>query len=96
MDICDLTVKIGDFGSSRLMKSLGADECQALQMTLTGTWDYMPPEIRRAILDKRAVTSYNKTADIYSAAQCILTLYIGHMPGRAKYLFEIACYIHYI
>ncbi len=75
VEIKHLTVKLGDFGSSRFL-TLKTGQENVRTLTMIGTLAYMAPEVNKAFTQNRSRVPYNHTADIYSAGKCILALFI--------------------
>ncbi len=88
VDIKELTVKIGDFGSSRRLSEEGAEE-SAAKLSIKGTTGYMAPEMRKALESNRLYARYNFKADVYSAALTALSLFTKDLEGKPEILSNI-------
>ncbi len=71
------TLKLGDFGSSRMFKS----ELPGKTMSRKGTLNFMAPEVKNTIMISKVKARYSSKADVYSAALTMLVLFTKQLHG---------------
>ncbi len=77
IDIKDLTIKLADFGCSRIYEELTKRHLNT--MTLRGTSAFMAPEVKGPLESDKRMAPYNHTVDIYSSALCSIVLFVKRL-----------------
>ncbi len=69
----DMTIVVGDFGSSRYFEDL--DTWRTKTMSVQGTPCYMAPELREAVDKGFREIPFKDVVDVYSGTLCVLKLF---------------------
>jgi serine/threonine protein kinase len=80
IDVRDLTLKVTDFGLSRIM-----EQSNSTTMTMRGTPGFMAPEMTEAFINGVPMTSYNKNVDAWSLAVVAFALSGRNWKGTENF-----------